>query len=79
MLSFKKENSKKNMRTNFRAGEKIEDKKNEQSSMQILDAIMYLSGSNDVHIRGIAFSTLSTLSIYSSEHPSVMSQIVRDT
>mmetsp|Transcript_17153 Transcript_17153/g.26511 ORF Transcript_17153/g.26511 Transcript_17153/m.26511 type:complete len:351 (+) Transcript_17153:1277-2329(+) len=44
----------------------------------ILDAIMYLSGNDSVFIRTTAFSTLSSLSKYSSQCPSVMAQIKRD-
>ena len=48
-------------------------------STQILDAIMYLSGSKYELIRGIAFSTLSSISTYSSTHEAVMWQIIRDS
>lgn len=44
----------------------------------ILDAIMYLSGSDSILIRTIAFSTLSSLSKFSSECKSVLAQIQRD-
>ena len=44
----------------------------------ILDAIMYLSGNDSKFIRTTAFSTLSSLSKYSSNCPSVMAQITRD-
>ena len=44
----------------------------------VLDAIMYLSGSESKQIRTTAFSTLSSLSKYSSQCESVMVQIQRD-
>jgi len=44
----------------------------------VLDAIMYLSGNDSKFIRTTAFSTLSSLSKYSSQCPSVMAQIARD-
>ena len=43
-----------------------------------LDAIMMLSGSDDKEIRSTAFSSLSSLSEYSSLYQSVMAQIKRD-
>ena len=44
----------------------------------VLDAIMYLSGNDSKFIRTTAFSTLSSLSKYSSQCRSVMTQIERD-
>ena len=44
----------------------------------ILDGIMYLSGNDSKFIRTTAFSTLSSLSKYSSQCHSVMAQIQRD-
>lgn len=44
----------------------------------ILDAIMYLSGSDNMLIRTTAFSTLSSLSKFSSNCKSVKAQIIRD-
>lgn len=44
----------------------------------ILDSIMYLSGSDSDFIRTRAFSTLGSLSKYSSECKSVKQQIYRD-
>jgi hypothetical protein len=38
----------------------------------ILDAIMLISGNESIDIRTTAFSTLSSLSKYSSQHKSVM-------
>ena len=49
-----------------------------ETPMSHLDAIMYLSGNESVFIRATAFSTLSNLSKYSSQCPSVMAQIKRD-
>ena len=54
--------------------EKIQD----SSVEYILDAIMYLSGNDSKFIRTTAFSTLSSLSKYSSQCKSVMAQIQRD-
>ena len=44
----------------------------------VLDAIMYLSGSESKYIRATAFSTLSSLAQYSSKDKTVMCQIQRD-
>lgn len=44
----------------------------------ILDSIMFLSGNDSTKIRTTAFSTLSSLSKFSSQDESVMSQIKRD-
>lgn len=44
----------------------------------ILDSIMYLSGNDSKFIRTTAFSTLSSLSKYSSQCKSVMAQVQRD-
>lgn len=46
--------------------------------VNILDAIMLTSGNDHINIRTTAFSTLSSLSKYSSQCKSVMAQIQRD-
>jgi len=48
------------------------------SPQYILDAVMYISGCDSTSIRTTAFSTLSSLSKFSSQCRSIMSQIKRD-
>ena len=50
----------------------------ESSPEHYLDAIMLLSGSNEVDIKSTAFSSLSNLSEISSVYPPVMAQVKRD-
>ena len=56
---------------------KIEEIKNDKID-HILDSIMYLSGNESKSIGTTAFSTLSSLSKFSSTCVSVMAQIERD-
>lgn len=58
--------------------EKVLDVLKNKPVEYVLDAIMYLSGSESKQIRTTAFSTLSSLSKYSSQCESVMVQIQRD-
>ena len=44
----------------------------------ILDALMYLTGQESLEVRTRAFSTLSSLSTYASQHEYVMAQIQHD-
>jgi hypothetical protein len=53
-------------------------KTEEEAHSYMLDAIMFFSGSKSTRIRTTAFSTLSSLSLFSSRCRSVMSQIQRD-
>ena len=54
------------------------DQIEQQDPTSYLDAIMMLSGSEDKEIRSTAFSSLSSLSEYSSAYESIMQQIKRD-
>ena len=50
----------------------------QEQAINILDALMHLTGSASKFIRTRAFSTLSTLSTYASSSQNVMDQIYRD-
>ena len=52
---------------------------NNDAIQYIVDAIMFCSSSDNDQIRSLAFSTLSSLSEYSSNDRTIMAQIKRDT
>ena len=52
---------------------------NNDALQYIVDAIMFCSSSDNDQIRSLAFSTLSSLSEYSSNDRTIMAQIKRDT